>query len=108
MRRELVMHRFRNILVAIDGDHSRQALLRRAARLAKQNGASIKLIAVVEDLPWYTRLVLPTAEELQTLIVRDKSETLERARRAAPPGRRRTSPRRSSGADATSRWSARC
>ena len=72
------MHRFRNILVPIDGDPSRQPVLARAARLAKQNGASIKLIAVVEDLPWYTRLVLPNAEELQTVLVRDRSEVLER------------------------------
>jgi nucleotide-binding universal stress UspA family protein len=55
------MHRFRNILVPIGGDPSRQSVLTQAARLAKQNGAAIKLIAVMEDLPWYTRLVLPTA-----------------------------------------------
>lgn len=72
------MHRFRNLLVPIDGDPSRQPVLARAARLARQNGAAIKLIAVVEDLPWYTRLVLPNAEELQTVLVRDRSEVLER------------------------------
>ncbi len=72
------MHRFQNILVAIDGDRSPQGVCARAARLAKQNGASIKLIAVVEDLPWYTHMVLPTAQELQTFIVRDKAEALER------------------------------
>ena len=71
------MHRFRNILVPIHGDPSRQAVLNRACRLAKQNGARVKLIAIVEDLPWYTRLVLPNAEELQTLLVREKSEELE-------------------------------
>ena len=71
------MHRFRNILVPIHGDPSQQAVLARACRLAKQNGARVKLIAIVEDLPWYTRLVLPTAEELQTLLVREKSEALE-------------------------------
>jgi universal stress protein E len=78
LRRELMMHRFRNILVAIDGDLSPHGVLTRAARLARQSVASIKLIAVVEDLPWYTRLVLPTAEELQTLLVRDKAEALGR------------------------------
>ena len=72
------MHRFRNILVAVDGDHSPHGVFARAARLAKQNGASIKLISVVEDLPWYTRQVLPTADELQMLIVRDKAEALGR------------------------------
>jgi nucleotide-binding universal stress UspA family protein len=71
------MHRFRNILVAIDADRPAEGLLARAARLAKQNGASIKLIAVVEDLPWYARLVLPAPDELQSLLVRKRSETLE-------------------------------
>ena len=72
------MHQFRNILLAAGGDHLGPGVLVRAARLATQNGASVKLIAVVEDLPWYTRLVLPTADELQALIVRDRAEALER------------------------------
>ena len=72
------MKPFQNILVAIDVDHIPQGLCARAARLAKQNGASIKLIAVVEDLPWYTRLMLPSAGELQSLLVRDKAEALDR------------------------------
>ena len=72
------MQRFRNILVAIDGDHPPQGVLVRAGRLARQNGASLKLIAVVEHLPWYARLVLPSAEELQALLVRARAETLER------------------------------
>jgi nucleotide-binding universal stress UspA family protein len=71
------MQRFRNLLVAIAGDPSPQGVLPRAARLAKRNGASVKLVAVVEDLPWYTRLVLPTADELQSLLVRKRSEILE-------------------------------
>ena len=71
------MHHFRNLLVPIDGDASRQPVLARAARLAKLHGAAIKLIAVLEDLPWYTRLVVPNAEELQTGLVREKSEALE-------------------------------
>ena len=72
------MHRFRNILVAIDGDQSSRGVLAHAARLAKQHGASIKLIAVVDDLPWYTRLTLATAKELQGLLVRDRAEALQR------------------------------
>ena len=71
------MQRFRKILVPICGDPSRQPVLTQAARLARQNGASIKLISVVEDMPWYTRLVLSTAEELQTLIVRTRAKDLE-------------------------------
>lgn len=72
------MHRFRNILVVIDGERPPLGVLARATRLAKQNEASIKLITVVEDFPWYTRLVLPTAETLQGLAVRDRTEALER------------------------------
>ncbi len=73
----LGIHRFRNILVPIGGDPSRQPVLIQATLLAKQNGAAIKLIAVMKDLPWYTRLVLPTAEELQAVIVRTRSVALE-------------------------------
>lgn len=72
------MQRFRKILVAIEGDLPAQGVLAHAARLAKQNGASIKLIAVVDDLPWYTRLVLPTSDELQDLLVRERSESLRK------------------------------
>jgi universal stress protein E len=71
------MHHFRNILVAIDGDHASTGALARAARLADQSGASIKLVAVVKDLPWYTRLVLPKAEEMQALVAQTWAETLE-------------------------------
>ena len=46
------MRRFRYLLVPFHGDPSRQALLARACRLAKQNGALAKLIDIVEDLPW--------------------------------------------------------
>ena len=71
------MNRFRKILIPIDGDPSRQPVLARAAWLAKEYGAAIKLIAVVEDLPWYTRLILPTAAEFQAVLVRDKFKALE-------------------------------
>ncbi len=70
------MQRFRSLLVLIDGDPSRQPVLTRAARLAKQNGAAVRLVSVVEDFPWYARLVLPNAEELQSVLVHQKSEAL--------------------------------
>lgn len=72
------MYRFRNILVSVDRESSRQSVVARAARLAKQCGAAIKLTAVVENPPWYSRLVLPNADDLQALLVRDRSEALER------------------------------
>ncbi|WZO97967.1 universal stress protein [Isosphaeraceae bacterium EP7] len=70
------MHRFRNILVPID-DTSNQPVLARATRLAKWKGAAIKLIAVVEDLPWYSRLLSPNSEDLRALLVRERSEALD-------------------------------
>src|SRR5262245_4216410 len=72
------MQRFRKILVPIGGDSARQPVLTQASRLARRNGAAIKLIAIVQDLPWYTRLVFPASEELETLIVRHRAEALDR------------------------------
>lgn len=72
------MQPFRNILVAINGDQPSRSLIARAGRLAKRESAPVRLVAVVEDLPWYARLVLPDAERLQALVVRDREETLER------------------------------
>jgi universal stress protein E len=71
------MQQFRKLLVMVSGDPTRQPALMWAARLAQRNGAGIKLLAVTEDLPWYTRLVLPDAEERQRALVRDRSEALE-------------------------------
>ena len=71
------MRQFQNLLVPINGDTSQQPVLARAASLAKRSGAAITLIAVLEELPWYTRLVLPDAEERQVVLIREKSEALE-------------------------------
>ena len=71
------MKRFRKILIPIRGDRVRPPVLTQAARLAKQNDAAIKLIAIVEDLPWYSRLVMPATEELERLIIRNRSDLLE-------------------------------
>lgn len=71
------MERFRTILVSVTGHSSQQPLVDRAARLAQQNQGTVTLTAVVEDLPWYTRLVLPSAEDSNRALVREKSEALE-------------------------------
>ena len=72
------MRRFQKILVWVVSDSPRQTAVGCAARLAEQNGAAVKLITVVEDLPWYTHRLLPTAKELQALLVKDRSESLEK------------------------------
>jgi nucleotide-binding universal stress UspA family protein len=71
------MHRFRKILVPVQGDLARQPVLGQAARLARQSGAAIRLVAVVEELPWYARLVHPQADELQAALVRESGRGLD-------------------------------
>jgi nucleotide-binding universal stress UspA family protein len=71
------MSLFRSILVAASGDASQDALLDHAARLARQAGASLRLVGVVETLPWYTRLVVPNADAIQAMLVRDQSAALQ-------------------------------
>src|SRR5262245_10325085 len=75
---EFIMYPFRNILVAVAGEHPSQAVMGRATRLAEQDEASIKIVTVVEDLPWYTRWTHSTAKQLQELIIRDRDEALTR------------------------------
>lgn len=71
------MSPFRKILVAVDDRPARGAIAT-AARLAKRAGAAVRLVTVVPELPWYTRLVLPTADELQSVLVRERTESLRR------------------------------
>lgn len=40
-----------------------------AASLARRTGAALELIDLVEDLPWYARLVLPNCDEHREIIV---------------------------------------
>jgi universal stress protein E len=72
------MRSFKKILVWTGNDSTRQASLGRAARLAKHDGATITLTNIVEDTPWYARILLPSAEELRALLIKDKSEYLEK------------------------------
>jgi universal stress protein E len=71
------MQRFRNILVSVAGDEAEPGVLARAIGLARRTGAALRLIDVVEDLPWYARLLLPNFEELRAAVVRQKTARLE-------------------------------
>lgn len=72
------MAQFQNILVVVDGNQpAASGVVARAVRLAKPNGASLKLITVVEPAHWYSRLIHPTSDVLQSHIVTEKSEALE-------------------------------
>ncbi len=72
------MQRFKKILVLIDIEAPAHASLERAARLARSNDqAVLKVVSVVEGLPWYARLFLPSSSELQDVIVQRRIERLD-------------------------------
>jgi nucleotide-binding universal stress UspA family protein len=72
------MNPFRRILIAVGNAPTHESVVAQAARLAEQHGASVTLVSVVEDLPWYARLVLPSAQELQELVLQHRADLLER------------------------------
>ena len=74
------MERFRKILVVVGGDPAARdapAALGRAAALADPGTSALKLIAVVEDLSWWSRLVAPSSQEIQDALLRQRAEHLE-------------------------------
>lgn len=71
------MQRFRKLLIPIEGESSRQKLLARASRLARQNGSTLTLVSVIDDLPTYAMHALPSLGKLQSIVAQDRSETLE-------------------------------
>src|SRR5689334_20684426 len=73
----LPMQRFKSILVHLSDEPTDQAVLVRAVRLARCNGSALKLVAVIEEFPWYTRLLLPQSTELHDVLVKQKREHLE-------------------------------
>lgn len=76
------MPQFRKVLAYI-GDEPVSPALARAAAIATRDGARLTLIAVVEDVPWYTRLVSSGAEEHQAALVRERTEKLEALARSS-------------------------
>ena len=50
------MKHFKNILVQVDTRRDEQALLTRAAELAKSHGAKLKIVDVVPEFSWPVRL----------------------------------------------------
>lgn len=72
------MRSFQNILLEVHGDSMQPGLWRRTSRVASRSNARLTLARVIEDFPWYTRLVIPQAGELLELIHRDRTEQLQR------------------------------
>ncbi|MDX2039464.1 MAG: universal stress protein [Isosphaeraceae bacterium] len=71
------MKPIRKILVPLLGEADPADLLRHAARVAARNQAAVELVSVIEPLAWYARLVLPSAQELDAIIVRDRTRLLD-------------------------------
>ena len=61
------MKRFKNILFVASGEGWEEAALNRAVTIAKNNKAKLKVIDVIEELPWEMRMLIPTMyiEEFQ-------------------------------------------
>ena len=65
------MQRFQKILVVLKNCNTETMALRRAVKLAKEHNASLKLMKVVEELPWYAPTVWPIPEDLFRLEVQE-------------------------------------
>jgi nucleotide-binding universal stress UspA family protein len=61
------MRQFASILVITHGDWPSPPELKHLGDLAQRDGATIKLMAVFEPFPWYTRYLLVHSDELERL-----------------------------------------
>ncbi|MEC8475522.1 MAG: universal stress protein, partial [Planctomycetota bacterium] len=55
-----------------------------SAELAKQNGGKLHIVDVAPEFPWTVKLTMPDHEHIHDLVVKEKSESLEKI--AAPLG----------------------
>lgn len=73
------MNRCRSILVYVDTlKEQAPAALPEAKRLAKADGALVKVVDVLEDVPWYATVLGHTLDEIRTALSDQKSERLRR------------------------------
>lgn len=70
------MKNFKNILVAIDTRLESHPILKQAALIAKQNGATVKVIDIVPDFSWTVRMTLSDHEEVRKTLGEDKQQKL--------------------------------
>lgn len=71
------MKQFKNILVAVDSRREDHPALRWAERLAKHNQAKIKIVDIVPEFSWITRLVIPESESVRLAAGEEKRRKLE-------------------------------
>ncbi len=70
------MKRFKNILVATDTRLDDHPIVEAAAEIARNNGASLKIVDVVPEVSWTIRLMLKEHEHMYELITQEKQDKL--------------------------------
>jgi nucleotide-binding universal stress UspA family protein len=68
---------FGKIVACIEEGPARAAVAELAGQLAEHHRASLELLNIVPDVPWYARLVLPAAEEFERMLVQQHEQHLE-------------------------------
>eukprot|EP00913_Durusdinium_trenchii_P013395 g12576.t1 len=71
------MTTYKNIIAAIDTRLKAHPIVEEAARIAKSNGASLKIVDVVPELPWVARLVVREHANFLQMVGREKQQQLE-------------------------------
>lgn len=71
------MNPFKDILVATDTRLDVYPIVEEAAEIAKRNCATLKLVDVVPEFPWISRLMVSDHEKLRQLIGCEKQEKLD-------------------------------
>ncbi len=71
------MKRFTNILVQVDTRADEQALLARAAELAKSQGAALKIVDIVPEFSWPVRLAATDYNEIRQAVIQQKETAVE-------------------------------
>ncbi len=71
------MEQFKHILVATDTRFDDHPIVGEAAEIARQTGASLKIVDVVPEFSWIARLSIKDHEHMRALIAEEKQSKLE-------------------------------
>ena len=73
------MKRFKNILLVASGKGWEETALKRAVTIAKNNKAKLKVVEVIEELPWETLMLIKTMHlaDIQTPVIKERRGKLE-------------------------------
>jgi nucleotide-binding universal stress UspA family protein len=73
------MKRFKNILLVTGGRGWKEAALKQAVTIAKNNKAKLKVVEVIEELPWGTRMLITTMHlaDIQEAAIKERLGKLE-------------------------------